>query len=337
MLLINNLRKRVGGLLFDRGLRGAAYLGRLHPRANPHRHGLEVVRDLPYLPTGLIEHNLDLYRPVAPLPEKERGDWQPYGAPHPVVLYLHGGAFRILSKDTHWVMGLAFARRGFHVYNANYRLAPRHPFPAALEDACAALEFTVREAVRNGGDPTRLIIAGESAGANLALTLALLTTVRRPEPWAARVYDLGIVPRVVVPMCGILQVSDTARFARRRVLPRWLQDRLVETSDAYLAGGSSGSGDSTLLADPLVILEQLADARTETSRPLPAICATVGTRDPLLDDTRRLEQALQRLEVPHLVRYYPGEVHAFQALVYRESAKRCWQDTYAFLDHHLRR
>lgn len=335
MLLIDNLRKRVGSVLFDRGLRGVSYLGSLHPRANPQRHGLEVVRDIPYLPTGLTDHHLDLYRQVAPLPAHEHvGNWQPYTAPHPVVLYLHGGAFRILSKDTHWMMGLAFARRGFHVYNANYRLAPRHPFPAALEDACAALEFTVREAIKNGGDPSRLVIAGESAGANLALALALLTTVRRPEPWAARIYDLGIVPKAVVPMCGILQVSDTARFARRRTIPAWLQDRLGETSDAYLG---SSSLDSCLLADPLRILEQLAETRQGTSRPLPAICATVGTRDPLLDDTRRLEQALRQLDVPHLVRYYPGEVHAFQALVYRESAKRCWQETYAFLEHHIKR
>ena len=51
------------------------------------------------------------------------------------MLYVHGGGFRILSKDTHWIMGLAFARRGFLVFNIGYRLAPKHPFPAAIADA----------------------------------------------------------------------------------------------------------------------------------------------------------------------------------------------------------
>jgi acetyl esterase len=142
-------------------------------------------------------------------------------------------------------------------------------------------------------------------------------------------------------MCGILQVSDAERFTRRRSMPLWIADRLVETSEAYLGRGNRH--DAAQFADPLVIFEQLAQAHREKrpaplepNRPLPAICATVGTRDPLLDDTRRLEKALGALEVPHLVRYYPGELHAFQALVYREQAKRCWQDTYAFLEQHLR-
>lgn len=337
--MLTVLRKRVGGLLFEHGLTGIAYLGRLHPRAQPRRHGLERLRNIAYLPSGRVEHHLDIYRPTQPLPASERdGSWTQYEPPYPVVLYIHGGAFRILSKDTHWVMGLAFARRGFLTFNINYRLGPHHPFPAALEDACAALEFVVREAARYGGDPTRLVVAGESAGANLALALSLLTAVRSRESWAERVHNLGIVPKVVVPMCGILQVSDTERFGRRRPLPAWIKDRLGEVADAYLG---SSTHESQLYADPLVALEQLAEGSHEGSlraeRPLPAVFASVGTRDPLLDDTRRLEQALRRLEVPHAVRYYPGELHAFQALAYREQAQRCWQETYAFLEKHLGR
>ena len=60
----------------------------------------------------------------------------------------------------------------------------------------------------------------------------------------------------------------------------------------------------------------------------------MGTRDPLLDDTRRLGAALDRLGVPYEVRYYPGEIHAFHALVWRPQARAFWRDTFAFLDRY---
>jgi acetyl esterase len=71
-------------------------------------------------------------------------------------------------------------------------------------------------------------------------------------------------------------------------------------------------------------------------RPLPAFFAPVGTRDPLLDDTRRLEKALTNLGVPVEARYYPGGIHAFHAMVWDPAARRCWRDALAFLDRALR-
>src|SRR5262249_8451053 len=156
--------------------------------------------------SGRDHHRLDVYRPL-----RERRS-----APWPVVLYVHGGGFRILSKDTHWMMGLAFARNGYLVFNINYRLAPRHPFPAALSDAADAYAGVARNAASFGGDLSRLVVAGESAGANLAAALAVAACYRRSEPWSRTVWDTGLVPRAALPACGILQVSDTERFSRRR-------------------------------------------------------------------------------------------------------------------------
>ena len=115
----------------DGFFRGISRAGLLHPSARPERHGVEVLRDIAYLDTGRPEHRLDVYRPRRASTTENV----------PVVLYVHGGGFRILSKDTHWVMGLAFARRGYLVFNIGYRLAPAHPYPAALSDSlrCAAL------------------------------------------------------------------------------------------------------------------------------------------------------------------------------------------------------
>jgi acetyl esterase len=340
MSVSGHLRRRLGALIFDKGLTGVSYLGRLHPRAKPERHGIEVHRNLPYLASGHGHHLLDVYVPRS-LPDDLSPGRDPatYTAPHPVVLYIHGGAFRILSKDTHWVMALAFARRGFLVFSINYRLAPRHPFPAALQDAAAAFQYICQHAAGYGGDLSRLVLAGESAGANLVTALSLLTLLPEAgagQPWAREVFDAGVVPRAVLPMCGILQVSDAARFARRRALPVWIQDRLHETSDAYIGG--AGDHPAIALADPLCMLEQLAESGSglRTPRRPPAYLATVGTRDPLLDDTRRLGQALCRLGIANQTRYYEDEVHAFQALVFRKRAQQAWADTYAFLDQHLR-
>lgn len=317
--LRDRIRSRAGALVVDNMFRGLARVGRLHPLARPERHNVEVTCDVPYLPSGLSEHLLDVYRP------RGAGPW-------PVVLYLHGGGFRILSKETHWLMGLAYARRGYLVFNINYRLAPRHPFPAAIADACAAYEWVARCAGNYGGDVTRLVVAGESAGANLVAALTVATTFPRPERWARAAFDTEVVPRAVVPACGLFQVSDVERFGRRRPLPVWLTDRLEEVTAAYLHEVRATPAELDL-ADPLVLLER--DDRPE--RPLPPFFVPVGTADPLLDDTRRMKAALDRRGVECEARYYPGEVHAFHAMVFRRQARQCWSDTFTFLDRHLAR
>jgi acetyl esterase len=314
----DRLRRTSGAFVVDNFFRAIASAGRLHPLARPARHGVEVIPDVAYLPTGEVEHRLDIYRPI------ERA------APRPVVLYVHGGGFRILSKDTHWMMALAFARRGYVVLNISYRLAPRHPFPAAVSDACGAFAWMAEHAREYGGDPARVVLAGESAGANLVTGLAVAACYERPEPFARAVFATGIVPRAVVPACGILQVSDTERFARRKRLPRFLTDRLTEVTDAYLRRADPAAPGGIDLADPLHVLER----GDRPARPLPPFFVPVGTRDPLLDDTRRLKSALDRLGVECDARYYEGEVHAFHAMVFRKAARRCWGDIFNFLDRH---
>ncbi|MBA2661161.1 MAG: alpha/beta hydrolase [Bradymonadaceae bacterium] len=308
-------RRRLGGVVVDSFFNGISRAAQLHPLANPDRHAVEVIRDIPYRKSGRREHLLDIYRPAGA------------DGSLPVVLYAHGGGFRILSKDTHWLMGLAFARQGFVVVNINYRLAPSHPFPAALEDACQAYAWTIQNVARYGGDPSRLVIAGESAGANIATALTISACFERPERWANTVFETEVVPRAVIAACGMLQVSDIARLGRRRPLPRWLLDRLEEVGDAYLIAHRPHGPGGAELADPLVILE---NAPTPL-RTLPPFFAPVGTRDPLLDDTRRLTAALERLGARCDARYYPGEIHAFHAFLWRAQARQCWQECFDFL------
>lgn len=320
---LEQLRKRAGGRLMQGFFSGAAQLGRLHPLASPERHGVEVIRDVPYLPgSDRPEHRLDVYRP------RERH------GPTPTVLYIHGGAFRILSKDTHWVMGLAFASRGYTVFNLSYRLAPRHPFPAPVEDVAAAYRWVVDHAARYGADVERMVVAGESAGANLATAVTLASVYDRDEPFARQVHATGIVPRATAPACGVFQVTDQARFARRkRNLPRFVHERLEEMERGYVGQDPSAHGATIDFADPLLWLER----GERPDRPLPPFFIPVGTRDPLLDDTRRLASAIEALGGTAEPRYYEGGVHAFHAFVFLEQAREVWRDKFAFLAKHVPR
>ena len=287
-----------------------ARAGRLAPASRAHRHNLIHERDVRYQPGGDQAHLLDVYRPEGP-------------GPFPCILYLHGGGFRALSKDTHYLMGLAYARAGFAVFCPNYRLAPKSPFPAAIEDACAAYTWLTRNAASYGGEPTNIGVAGESAGANLAASLVVAACFERPEPYAHQVYETGIRPRFAIPACGIFQVSDCARFGEGGLRNKLIRAVVRDVEDAYLADPKI---TDTTMADPLLVFESQARA----IRPLPPFFLPVGGRDPLLIDSQRLHRALCARGGASTCEVYPGEVHAFHAFIWRAQARQCWRQSLAF-------
>lgn len=285
--------------------------GRASPPARKALADIDILRDIPYGPESI--HRLDVYRP------------KHLHGPAPTVLYIHGGGFRILSKDTHWIMGLAFARMGAVVFSIDYRLAPKHPFPAAAQDSCRAAVWVQQHAHEYGGDVSRLAVAGESAGANLACVVGVASAWRRPEPWAAEVFDAGVQPKALFPACGLLQATDVERIRRRRPdISRFVFDRLLETGNGYVQSDSSNAA----LADPLCIIEEAG----EPDRPLAPMFIPCGTKDPLLEDSRRLARALDTRGVANDLRIYPGGVHAFHAFAFRKEAQQCWRDHRAFFE-----
>ncbi len=317
--LVQKVRRSVGAFFTDGFFEGGSNLGKLLPISNPRYHDVEVETNLVYGDPSVAEHRLDVHRP-----KKHRG-------PLPTVLYLHGGGFRVLSKETHWLFALLFSRRGYLVLNIDYRLAPKHPYPAAIEDTCMAYCWAVKEAARLGGDPSRLIVAGESAGANLATALVLAATYKRPEPFARAVFDTGVVPAAALPAYGFLQISDPERYSRRYRLSGFTQDRLAEVADAYLHGAQIDPDRGLDLADPLVAFER----GEPPDRPLPPFCVHCGTRDILIDDSRRLEAALGKLGAKCETGWFDSEIHGFNAFVMRPNARRSWRETFDFLDRHL--
>ncbi len=125
----------------------------LHPR------DMQLRRNVPYGP--LARHRLDVWR-LSTTPKDA-----------PVIYYIHGGAWTFGDKrEQGRPMLHEFLRRGWIVVTINYRLAPRHPWPAQIEDATRALGWIKKNVATYGGDPDRVVVAGASAGGHLASLLA---------------------------------------------------------------------------------------------------------------------------------------------------------------------
>jgi triacylglycerol lipase len=127
--------------------------------------GREPVRDIAY---GTDKrHRLDVYPPVGA------------GARAPVVVFLHGGGFIRGDKADRAAVGHYFSRHGVLAVLPNYRIGPRHRWPAGAEDAASVLAWARANVAAHGGDPDHIVIAGESAG---AAHVAAATLIRRFHP-----------------------------------------------------------------------------------------------------------------------------------------------------------
>lgn len=106
------------------------------------------------------KHRLDLYIPS----DKTNA---------PVLIFLHGGAWRFGDRSQYLALGNRFAREGILTVVPSYRLAPKNPYPAQIEDAADAFAWVARHIAQHGGDPSRIYVGGHSAGGHLAALLAL--------------------------------------------------------------------------------------------------------------------------------------------------------------------
>ena len=110
-------------------------------------------------------------------------------APLPTIVSIHGGGYVYGSKEIYRRYGMDMARRGFAFVNFNYRLAPKWRFPTPLWDTNSVMEWVCKNAARYHLDPQRIIIVGDSAGAQLASQYAAMHT----NPAYASLFDLNLV------------------------------------------------------------------------------------------------------------------------------------------------
>jgi acetyl esterase len=290
-----------GGVRATAGVLGAAY------RLRGAFDALEITRDLVY------GHDLAQRSEV----------WRlrtPSVQPRPLVLFLHGGGFQHLDPASHWAFAERFAQAGAVVVNAGYRLAPAHRYPAAADDAAAALAHARGIAHAYGADPETLIVAGTSAGANLALGLAITE--------AAHARTL----RACVLFSGLLQVSDPARLYRARTMSKLRRARIASIPCDYVGGAEVFAPpkvpDPRL--DPLLHLERLRGVPAG----FPAVFASTGTRDDVRDDAVRLHRHLSALGARSTLDVVAEAGHAFQGLLFQARTRALWQRLFAFLNGH---
>jgi acetyl esterase/lipase len=137
-----------------------------NPPTNASPYGDAVVRkDIPYVPNPHVRQTFDLYLP------KDKGV-----GPIPLVVWMHGGAFKYSNKD--WNNVKYLVKHGYALASVDYRLTDDAKFPAQIQDCNVALNFLLANAASYGIDPRRFVIGGASAGAHLALLLGLARNER---------------------------------------------------------------------------------------------------------------------------------------------------------------
>jgi acetyl esterase len=118
--------------------------------------------------------NMDIDGPGGPLPIRIYHPANAPVGPRPIILYYHGGGFVIGTIDTHDSIPRVLANgSGAIVISVEYRLAPEHRYPAGVEDAVASVLWAAEHGAEIGGNPSKLAVAGDSAGGNLAAVAAL--------------------------------------------------------------------------------------------------------------------------------------------------------------------
>jgi len=218
-----------------------------------------------------------------------RAEWiEPQGAQfHRVILYFHGGGYMMGSLDTHRNLVARLAKAASaRALILNYRLAPEHPFPAALEDALAAYKSLLIEGFEPGG----IVFAGDQAGAGLALAAALtLRDNRAPMPGAI----VALSPWTDLALSGRSILRNAAKDATLSI------EMLAYFAQNYLQG-------KTLPTNPL------ASPLYARLSGLPSMLIHAGASEILRDDATRLAERAHKAGVDCSIEVYDGQPHAFQ-------------------------
>jgi acetyl esterase/lipase len=252
--------------------------------------------DLP--PIGRLEENVELrpgLRADVAVPKR--------AGPHPVVIYLHGGGWAFGSPASFRKLGMQFAEAGYLTIVLDYRLAPEHPFPAALEDSIFAIRWASDNARRWNGDGRRIAIGGDSAGGNLAMS-AITSSVA----------ELRAPVRAALLFYGAYDLGATAERTRAEA---GLQVQL----NTYVAG------DKALFADPRVSpLRAVAPGLLP-----PCFIMGAGNDSWCLADSLALAQALSAVASPYDLHVMEGMPHGFMQMSALDGCRAAMRSMWEFM------
>lgn len=221
-----------------------------------------------------------VYRPAPP------GD----GALHPLVVMMHGGGWVRGDLDTHdWSARSLCNAAPAVVVAVDYRRSPEHRFPAALDDTYAVVSWASENAVMLGADPGRVVVAGDSAGGNLAAAVAMLGRDRQGPAIAGQILLYpALDARCNTASCT--EFRDGYFLTLEKLRWYWQQ---------YLPEGDGG-------ANPL-----MSPLRADDLSGLPPALVITAEFDPLRDEGEAFAEQLQEAGVPATAKRYNGLIHAF--------------------------
>lgn len=211
--------------------------------------------------------------------------------PEPLLVFFHGGGFVVGDLETHDGLCRLMCRdAGVHVLSVDYRLAPEHPAPAAVEDCYAAYRWSLEHAAELGADPARVAVGGDSAGGNLA---AVVSRLARDDQ-----VDLPALQLLLYPGTNFAgETRSKTLFADGYFLTKMDVDWF---RDSYLSGSEIDPSDplvSPLLSDDL--------------SGLPPAMVLTGGFDPLRDEGNAYAEAMAAAGVAVDHRQFGSLVHAF--------------------------
>ena len=244
----------------------------------------------PPLPVKSV-HEHEAPGPAGPLAVRFYEPEDAGGRVLPILVYYHGGGWIRGDLDTHDdVCRYLCHHGGCLVASVDYRLAPEHRFPAALEDCDAATRWVAGNAARLGADPTRLAIGGDSAGGNIACGVTLKA---RERGGPAIAFQL-----LIYPATDLAGETDSRRL--------YSSGYLLDSMPFYVASYVGPEGDRAApLASPL--------RATDLSNLPPAFMLTAGF-DPLRDEGEAYARRLQAAGVPTEYRCHEGMIHGFVSI-----------------------
>jgi acetyl esterase len=221
-------------------------------------------------------------------------------SPRPLLVYFHGGGWTIGDLDTHdGPCRFLATHSGAAVLSVEYRLAPEHPFPAAIDDALAAFRWAAETAGELDADPARIAVIGDSAGGNLAAAVSLLARD-----------DGGPLPAMQALVYPVTDVSGGQRS--REIFARGF---LLTTADMawferhYL--GAAAAADGSVVAVAHAEDPRVAVVRAENLSGLPPAYVTTAGFDPLRDEGEEYAERLRTAGVKVALRRHPSLIHGF--------------------------
>jgi acetyl esterase len=210
----------------------------------------------------------------------------------PGLVFFHGGGFVIGSLATHDPLCRQLANEaGARVISVDYRLAPENKFPAAVEDAFAALKYIEANAMEFDIDPNRIAVGGDSAGGNLA---AIVSLMARDAGGPRLVHQLLIYPATDFAIDTPSRTDFAAGYFLDRRLMDWFASHYArrEEFEDY----------------------RLSPLRAAAFHGLPPALVITAGHDPLRDEGRLYAEKLEAAGVPVVHRDYPGQIHSFMSM-----------------------